>query len=635
MKNTMKKIVALLLTVVMMASMFVVGAGAVETNVGETFTGATLDNTDNLTTTSGWTGVRETAATDVDVALTNDAFVWTPGATGTNYQLKAPDAMVGNYYTLTATLKIAGVLTENEGTNYSQISFGINKTGLSANNMRIMVYPNNTEDASKEAQVILQAVCGGQLDTAATYNLTTEEIARALENTVTVTFARNGISATLTISDANGVIASTTTYEFHSDAQVPGIRLQSGTAGGEVYTIDNLDWQLTGEDLSEKAWSATTQNFDGITLGEGNNYFNNNGWISTNEGTTPDVTANKVDGALALVGNPTSSAASVYLLDAPSTFTDKTWTFTGKLNFSNYTKDNYVRVFIRPQGAANNSALIHISSSGVQVGIFDSAANAWKTSKTCKDKFMNEDLQFMLVRDGRHLTFSIWETDDYSNTVETFEQYIQINGSITYNKDTEDEKTVNVNYNNYRAGTPDIRVQYAKGMGSSTEKPVPTVTIDDLRLENIASDVNLIGAQASLETAEAALSETKTQFEDNTYAVRFVGTIDSLNYSNAGFRVVASAPDGTVLKSWTLDTCTALKSIVGMTENGTDDYTANELGGNYLIALTVTGIPKTEAANVIFQVQAFTTSVDGEYVYNSIIGTCTATVAADGTVSLA
>ncbi len=625
MKNTMKKFLALLLTVVMTASMFVVGTGAVELNAAETFTGAELDDKDNLTTTSGWYGVRETSTTDVEVALTDGAFVWTPGANGTNYQLKAPDTLVGNYYTLTAELTISGVLTGNTSVNYSQITFGINNGGdanttLGSNNLRIMVYPNNTEDAAKDAQVILQAVCGGQVDKAATYNLTTEEIARALENTVTVTFARNGISATLTISDANGVIASTTTYEFHGEALVPGIRLQSGGADGEVYTIDNLDWQMTGEDLSEKVWSATTQNFDSVTMN--GNYFNNNGWVSTNEGSTPDVTANKVDGALALKGNPTSSAASVYLLDVPSTFTDKTWTFTGELNFSNYVADQYARVFIRAQGSSNNAVTIHISSSDVQVGFMNETAGNWGEKRTFTDKYMGTDVQFMLVREGRELTFSIWEKDNYSNTVETFSRFIVVDGS-------------GVNYENYRTATPDIRVQYAKGLTATETNPIPTITIDDLRLENIASDVNLIGAQASVETAEAALSETKTQFEDNTYAVRFVGTIDSLAYSNAGFRVVASAPDGTVLKSWTLDTCTALKSIVGMTENGTVDYTAQELGGNYLIALTVTGIPKTEAANVIFQVQAFTTSVDGEYVYNSTIGTCTATVAADGTVSLA
>ena len=82
-------------------------------------------------------------------------------------------------------------------------------------------------------------------------------------------------------------------------------------------------------------------------------------------------------------------------------------------------------------------------------------------------------------------------------------------------------------------------------------------------------------------------------------SVRFVGTVDSLNYSKVGFEITAM--DGA--KSWTNETNTVYSSLIGNTDTGVKIYDETNLHGQYIYALTIKGVP-TEGT-VTFNVTAY------------------------------
>lgn len=91
-------------------------------------------------------------------------------------------------------------------------------------------------------------------------------------------------------------------------------------------------------------------------------------------------------------------------------------------------------------------------------------------------------------------------------------------------------------------------------------------------------------------------TNTTDDIPDNTYSVRFVGVIDSLDYEAVGFEISTTTNDritgGTCEKLYT--------SVVG---DG-DDYTASELGGNYIFAYAIKDIP-TSVGTVTFTVKPY------------------------------
>ena len=145
--------------------------------------------------------------------------------------------------------------------------------------------------------------------------------------------------------------------------------------------------------------------------------------------------------------------------------------------------------------------------------------------------------------------------------------------------------------------------------------------MDNLYLENTVGKINVVGAQASIETDAA----------DERFAVRFIATIDSRDYLKAGFAIKATTADNTV-KEWSLDTCTAYDSIIANDAAGTAKYTAQDLGGKYLIAVTINNIPKS-VGSVTFDLSAFCS--DAANTFTSGVVDVVATVNADGTVTLA
>ena len=120
-----------------------------------------------------------------------------------------------------------------------------------------------------------------------------------------------------------------------------------------------------------------------------------------------------------------------------------------------------------------------------------------------------------------------------------------------------------------------------------------------------------------LEAREVDLNGTKvvgmqyTEPNSGTQSIRFLATLHDLNFSNAGFEVVAKYMDGTELKTRTWNVMsdvvyTAIEAEDGAT--GTvKTVTANELGGTYLIAIAINDVPTT-----IGQIDFYVTAIVGD-----------------------
>lgn len=136
---------------------------------------------------------------------------------------------------------------------------------------------------------------------------------------------------------------------------------------------------------------------------------------------------------------------------------------------------------------------------------------------------------------------------------------------------------------------------------------------DNIRFRNTTGDLDVVGVQSSA-------------IADGEYAVRFVGTVNTTEYEKVGFEVVASYLENGVAKerTFTVDTCEVYTSILASNGNGVYSVTAKELGGKYLIALSITGIPAS-LGEVTFSVHSFAKMPDSEDMVKSETAAITAT----------
>ena len=119
------------------------------------------------------------------------------------------------------------------------------------------------------------------------------------------------------------------------------------------------------------------------------------------------------------------------------------------------------------------------------------------------------------------------------------------------------------------------------------------------------------GAKVVFATPVFAGAQIGKNAENNTASVRLVATIgDSLRYSSVGFVLhrVGSEKDP-VKKSFT----TVYGSILA--DNGAETIAAADLGGTYIFALTITGVPTNET--VTYEVSAIATGEDGTTEYTT------------------
>ena len=120
------------------------------------------------------------------------------------------------------------------------------------------------------------------------------------------------------------------------------------------------------------------------------------------------------------------------------------------------------------------------------------------------------------------------------------------------------------------------------------------ISMDNVSYKTFDGSINFVGAQKS--TTVAA---------DNTYAVRFIGTVDSLDYTTVGFQIKATYTENgqTVTRTFNKTDCKVYTSITASEADNIESYTAEDLGGNYLIALSIYGIP-VSAGDVTFEITA-------------------------------
>ena len=100
----------------------------------------------------------------------------------------------------------------------------------------------------------------------------------------------------------------------------------------------------------------------------------------------------------------------------------------------------------------------------------------------------------------------------------------------------------------------------------------------------------------------------ETKAADGKYSIRLVAVIDSLQYSEVGFRItLQDSATGEVKKSCR----TVFETMLACGENGEmTSYTAEELGGKYIYALIVDGLSDTET--YVFHVTPYALDISNE-----------------------
>ncbi len=114
-----------------------------------------------------------------------------------------------------------------------------------------------------------------------------------------------------------------------------------------------------------------------------------------------------------------------------------------------------------------------------------------------------------------------------------------------------------------------------------------------------------------------------TDFSAETFAVRFIATVDSTNYQRVGF-YITEANNGVELDTSTDTVYTAINSSTG------NAYTAAELGGKYITAIVIKGIPAGTALN--FTVTPYVIDMDGQKQEGAAY---TVTITSEGVVTYA
>lgn len=605
MKHTLKKALVWLLTLAMAVPMFAFGANAALISVTEDFSQTTeVDSTAfTFTTANGWKGQIESGKAAPQAVDTNGDFTFTFSETaGSVYYLIAPESFAGKaYYTLTGTVKAEG--TNTMGYYRLFVNPDVNNPWTSTSFIHL----------AKNGTAFQTGTAGGGYDgntIAADQTIGFKAIRNAAEMTVIFYPAAEGADSenaiTLTQTLGSAIAGSATA--------LPVIRFQGSeaTGAGNVVTLTVDDLVLTEQEKPRVAINGTADNtlpdawwvkhesFDG----EKTTYWD----ITDDKGKKPTDTAVSLkNGTLVF---DASTSGKNYLLTAKEELTEIAYSFSGEFTYSKALTATYTRIHVRPfAGDFSYTGVIHFGGGSDQLYIAimnngGSAAGAQTPMLSIK-QFEGKTLQFCYTRytDGT-LTFSLCEKGDRA----------ALNVSLTYAIDDDAHLT--------KKSKPQLRFQDGAAQPAGT-----TIVFDNIRLDNVTADAaDLVGAQVSKETANDTA--------DTKYAVRFVATVDSDAYAKAGFIVSARNADGSVAKTWTVDTCTLHDQIIGSTATGTETYTAEELGGKYLIALTVNDIPKS-IASLTFTAEAFTVSQDGYYTYYSGQGSIVATVAADNTVSLA
>lgn len=602
MKKTLQKFLSILLVLCMAVPLFAVQAAA--KSVSATISSEEFANPSAISSTypsaDSWSTKAETASKAPTVTIQDG--VMQVGIEGSAYNqlIAAPTSLAATSYTFSGKIYFSG----RPVSNYYQVSLGVDSSGWSNGYFRIFI--NNSNRESGELRIDGGVASGG---TAPTKVVLDKNAIVGKWITFMVTRVDQNVTLTLISTDANGaeiIYKNSLTLPSTMAATVPMVRVQNGgDTSGQYVKFDNFHLETAlNFNATADTWSVVSEDFTGVTLKD--NIFNTTttDWTSYVEGGS--MTSAITNGAFTF----NTSADAKYVVQAPASFATNQYAFSGKFRLDNDKvaapmSNGYVCLFFRSNRENNNSSVrLFVKTDSLELQALSPAGGLEGSAVKISDyaKYLDCDLRFLLTRNGTSLTFAFWVEGKYDTT----------------------RQTVSTTMNTTAATTPAIRLQTDINEEENNNAPT-TITLDNLQVDTASGDLRMVGVQASTETANNAA--------DTTFDMRFIAAVDSDVYSKAGFNVTAKASGTGAEKSWRLETGTVYSAIVAKDGNTTVTYKAKQLGGKYLIALTVQNIPKSEGM-VDFTVQAFTYAANGHGVFYSNGATCTANVKSDGTVAV-
>lgn len=596
MKNTMKKVISMLLILAMAIPMLAVGATAATVitpdvvtpgaSAEENFDEATIEG-GVLTTNSGWVLQHEDTKAESTVAIEEGALKYTV-AQNAVYRLYAPQAVSSNNYTFTGRVKI----TAWPGKAYQMVVFAADINSPFDNIARL--YGNS----------------GAQVQT---YN--SKESAKTATEPFTYNewmnfkFERMGENLNFTVwaeGTQEPTDPSITSVLTNATAGLPGIRLQTAndSVDNESYVyLDDLKVvcpeittpgsTTTTEDpeadLLPNAWASSVLTFDEAFSTTENDPAN--WWLRVEKGS---ANAFKVENGVGVYATSNPDGSNNISVFAPKAMDN--YTYRMEVTFDNLTTGGYYTLSLSIGNGANNAFRFQVGAGAIYAAGIAGGQIAVPNITLDKEIFLGNKILCEVTRKGTEATATFTAVD--------------ADGKVL--------KTVNM------AMTTELTEPMAPSFRFQSDKaPVgATATIDNLVIDNTSGEICVVGAQASVETANNA--------SDDKFAVRFVAVVNTDRYTQQGFQVVAKTADGE--KTFEVDNCELHDFITASTTAGTEAYSAQDLGGRYLIAVTIYDIPKS-VGSVDFTVVAI--GACEEYAYISDDATCTATVATDGTVTIA
>lgn len=576
MKNRTRKLLALLLTLVMTVPMFAFPTASAETQETcitenfESFEAGAFDSSKTSLRTDASGGTAQIVEENG-----NKYLKYTSGQENASLYVKLL-SLKSNYFTVSGKMKISDE-SKQKGAGSNNVYFYANYEARSS------YYFNASHDYYRNG--ILTPV------TTATKNVQTNLFNGA--DWYCFEFVRNDTQLYITLwkSGADKPVAPTAVIAMLSSAAAtPEIRLadfnnhtdssnQSSTWFETSVCLDDLVFNDTA------AWYGVTEDFEDDTL-----------VLKTASEGTPDISYVQEEN-----GNKYLKCA----LNADQ----KYFIWSDKLTAYNFTVSGDIKMggenceSLGGNSAGNSVFYFHHDTerpSSQEIGIMHEYKSYGKIDSQSQ-VFDNTWQSFEYVRKGNEVFLTIWKKGTQKPSEYTYKKTLTAKADDCY--------------------TPQLR------LAAFNTTVATTICLDNLTFVNTTADhIKYIGAQTSVETPD--------DVTDTKFAVRFLAAIDSTKYVDARFNVIATYTENesTYTKTFlTPQKCVAYTSILEYTEQGIQKWEADDLGGNYLIALNVVDIPKS-VGTVNFQVEMYCKNSTGGIVTDFYV--ITATVNENGTVTL-
>ena len=609
MKHTFKKALALLLTLALAVPMFGVFASAEMLSVTEDFSGmSTMDESFNLTTANGWTGHVESPYYAPSSLTTTNNLTYTFSNTNRSvYRLMAPDSFAGKeYWTMTGIFKLETAASQIDGNYYRFFVMSDTTIDTTTEDTICLDFRKNTDDA---AATYTYWKDGASAITATNLKFTEKIGIKAVRagDSFTVTFypVSEGI-------DGANALELTTTVTDNFNA-IPGFRFQCGGTSNGAVTISLDDLIITEDDGQPSVDVNETP--DNVLPYNWYTYINDFEDEESPYGMwkwEADLSADSIEervsnsGDMAMKIAKTSTAVERIRLVPDKTKYSVGTSYT--LGFDLFISDdfkinsNYDRLHLRAwENDMTVYGMVHFTNAGA--GMYVNINGGTQSATVPVEYYDNQELRVEYTRNGAMATINLWVKGRKAETLLT--------STATTTSEGYDTKV----------GAPELRFELCSANTGA-------LWIDNLTIANVDGSTSMVGAQAS-----DWEGTTDTDLNDGVCSVRFIATIDSLDYSKAGFKVNAAWGDGQT-QSWYIDNCVAYNAITANEDGTVQKYTAQELGGKYLIAVTLTNIPKNIADGMTLSAEAFVISQDGYATVYSGEGAVDITVT-DGVVGLA